>query len=294
MNTFVREYLNKEEKYLEIIHTGVDYAYRRNSILSRNSGGDNLGINIYDKTNKTDKEKVKKDWKAESVRRAKKLLKFLILNNVNSQWRFVTLTYAGEGKHNKANAVRDIQKMIERLEKYLCRDVKYIAVKELHKTGHGIHFHILMNIPYFKNEFFQKKFWKKGFVKIEKLKKTLKNFTLIGVFRYLKKYMTKDSDDTEKYEKRFFSSRNLIREPRKIVKQMNEDDFVHFLQGITKMKAHQIEAWQIEDENGNLIEGHLFLLPKKRKENARIIKEIKNFDKIFSFDLAFSFDSWQA
>ena len=62
---------------------------------------------------------------ARAMRRAKKAVKQLVLNNVCRDWKFVTLTYAGEGQHDPKKLKKDI-KYIKKKGKTLRKFIIFI------------------------------------------------------------------------------------------------------------------------------------------------------------------------
>jgi hypothetical protein len=212
-NLFIREYLNEEFNVAEIIYTDRVYNINDDSDL-RDYKVDNSAKKV-EEVVLSDAEKAEKARISfeSSIARSKKELKFLVLCNLTSSWRMLTLTYSGAGCQDREVIARDVQHMIERLEKHVKKDVKYICAFEFHPGGHGYHAHLLIDCPFFYNEFFQKNFWKHGFVKLKHVHFERNPRALIKVSRYLTKYIEKDADKSELHTKRYSSSRNLTRTP---------------------------------------------------------------------------------
>lgn len=248
-DTFFREYQNTGYEYVEVIKSsspircGVGHYHLRSSICSDP---------VHSSDSKSDKSVegfISEGVKEASLRSTRRHLKFLFLNNVTASWRFLTLTYGSGGCSDRKKVFRDIEKMVERMEKETRRDVKYICVLEKHKDGQRYHAHILIHCNYYSNEFFKKHFWKNGFVVLRRLKKKSPNDSPIKVMKYLLKYISKDSDDVEFRKKRFSASRNLIREPLKY--NMLYDDDGLFNQALRNWKNAgwiQLDYYTVEKD----------------------------------------------
>lgn len=144
-----------------------------------------------------------------AIRRAKKRIKDYSFLNFDEHSRFLTLTYAGAGCHDRRQFQKDIKAMIRRLRTVEEVEIKYLGVFEEHKSGHGLHAHMLINCSFYKNEDFQQWFWQQGFVKLEKLKRCEKEDALVNVTQYLLKYLEKDFSEYVPREPLYFCSRNL-------------------------------------------------------------------------------------
>jgi len=250
VNTYVREYFTEEYNILEIISSSEDQP--QNYVGKSNKKENGVGANGEDPPTLTDQEIEEKAEKSkqESIRRTKRDLKFLVYNNVLSNWRFATLTYAGKGEFSRDQVFRNVEQMVERIEEKEKRDIQYICALELHPGGHGYHAHLVIDIPYYKNEYFQKMFWRKGFVKLEKLRIGKNPRQLSKVVSYLIKYVTKSIENGDKGKKRYSSSRNLIRQPFRISLNIQSDtQFYKLIQKYKKKGYREIERYDfiIED-----------------------------------------------
>jgi len=216
VNCFVREYATPEHDVAEVI-----YSEKKMWYAEKGEGWKSKQITTEEpdevvELSEQEKEEKRVESLACSIRRSKKMLKFLVLNNVLSNWRFMTLTYEGTGCFERKQFARDIENMIRRLEKHLNKDVNYICAYEFHPGGHGYHAHLLIDVNYYKNEVFQRLFWQKGFVHLEKVKFRKSPKCILKAAKYMMKYVSKDAEKTEKGSKRYSASRNLITEPYKV------------------------------------------------------------------------------
>ena len=204
-----------------------------------------------------------------SIRRTKKIVRDKVFNNFSSNSRFLTLTYSAKGCFDKKEVQNDIKAMIRRIEAKEKKDVKYIATLEFHKTGHGLHVHMLINCNYYKNETFQELFWRKGFVKLIRIKKEKEQCKLIDVEKYLIKYLLKDAMENNDGKPRYLCSRNLKKDTKCTMGRKTEDQFDEY------KKEFYSNGWSFsgeytkENENGVTITG--FIVYKKRKYKSRDI-----------------------
>ena len=212
VNVFVREYATLEYDTAEVIYSEKTFYFAEKGEgwkKKQQSEEDQKEI-----VELTEQEKAEKQAEnlACSIRRAKKELKALVLNNVTSNWRFLTLTYEGKGQTDRKQLSRDIEEMIRRMEEHTKKDIEYICSFEFHPGGHGYHAHLLLNYNFYKNEVFQRLFWQKGFVRMRKLLHRKSPRCILREAKYMMKYVSKDAEKTEKGCKRYSASRNLIRE----------------------------------------------------------------------------------
>lgn len=74
-----------------------------------------------------------------------------------------TLTYAGEGQHDRDQALSDVAGWVKRLRAHLGHPFPYLCVLELHPGGHGWHVHVLMPRKFIRHEVMAR-LWGHGFV----------------------------------------------------------------------------------------------------------------------------------
>lgn len=147
--------------------------------------------------------------------RARTNVRRLINSNINSDSKFVTLTFK-DNVTNIQQANYEFKKFRQRLESKISYKLQYVAVVEFQKRG-AIHYHVVMfNLKYISNKLLRE-IWGQGYIKINKIK----NCDNVGA--YVCKYMTKDScfDERLQGQKMYFSSRNLkkpieIKESKKV------------------------------------------------------------------------------
>lgn len=173
-----------------------------------------------------------------AIRRAKKVVKDLCFLNFTQNVRFLTLTYAGDGCHDRRQAQKDIKACIRRLRENEEVEIKYVGVFEEHKTGHGLHAHLILNCSYYKNEDFAAWFWKKGFVKLEKIKTSPGEDGLVNVCEYLLKYLSKDLENYVPRLPMYFCSRNLKRYKKVVASELE----IEHLEGI--ISRYLVEGYQ--------------------------------------------------
>ena len=145
------------------------------------------------------------------IKKSKKTLKELILCNLpNGQAKFLTLTYASP-EFNKKKANNDFKNFIKRLKYSTKINLRYIAVSEEHDSQatksdrvHSYHFHVLIfDLPFLSAKVYSE-VWTHGFIKINRV-----FGDNIRMANYVAKYLSKCP--SEKYHKRYLSSRNLVK-----------------------------------------------------------------------------------
>lgn len=140
--------------------------------------------------------------RVDNANRTKQNIKRLILSNLDMD-KFITLTFNTD-KTELSQTSKIFNNFIKRLKR-VYPQLKYIAVPEFQKVSKRVHYHILCNIPYTKNNIIAE-IWKNGFTTIIKIKPTL------YISLYLIKYISKCYTDTRLFSKRkVLYSRNLIR-----------------------------------------------------------------------------------
>ncbi len=184
--------------------------------------------------------------KERSIRRAKKAVKTLCYLNVCRDWKFLTLTYAGEGQFSEKQVRKDIKDFIARLEKGIKRDIKYIGTTEYHESGHGLHVHLLCNLPYMENNMLAKKYWKKGFIKINALNIEKKKRGLLNVIGYLTKYITKEMAEHGLGKHHYLRSRNLHEEVTAVRMTMSDEQFEEYKKRLMRAGHEYVEEFTVE------------------------------------------------
>jgi hypothetical protein len=246
-NFFVREYFNREANYAEVIVSSKCHTVPEpGESWSVNSCVDD-DENIERIETDEEREERRKKYIDDSIRRSRKQVKFLTINNVTSGWRMLTLTYAGDGCYCRDTVARDVQHMVEKIEQEEKADIQYICAFELHPKGHGYHAHLLIDCRYYRNETFQEKFWSHGFVKLKKMWFKGRVADALNAARYITKYITKDVTDAVKNKKRYSASRNLFREPfRYDLKFCNGEDIKKFVSKIKERGYKFVENYDYQ------------------------------------------------
>lgn len=121
--------------------------------------------------------------------------------------RFLTLTYAVEPENEK-QARKDLYSCMDRFSVCVGRKVRWMAVPEHGSENGRFHWHVLLNCHYVRNEAFQKEFWKKGFVKLERIKKKKGYTSTDSALHYMMKYISKDLEAGKAWRHRWFHSRD--------------------------------------------------------------------------------------
>lgn len=138
------------------------------------------------------KEKNREQEKrAYSARRARNMIRRLVLANFDKHSKFITLTFR-ENLQDVKKANYEFKKFINRL-RYKFKDdekhkrFKYIAVIEFQQRG-AVHYHMISDLPYISNDELNK-VWGNGFVKINDISH------VDNVGAYIVKYMSKELRD---------------------------------------------------------------------------------------------------
>lgn len=178
--------------------------------------------------------------------------------------RFVTLTYAVAPESEK-QARNDLYSCIDRLSKATGKTIHWLAVPEHGSKNGRFHWHVLLNCSYIRNEEFQSAYWKKGFCKLERVKKK-KGYTMDdAALFYIMKYIQKDFADAGTWKHRYFRSRG-----HKVTQYINAyechtADFEKFCHYVETQRFIRIkkESWK-DDELGLCVRCHFV----RRKEGA--------------------------
>lgn len=174
----------------------------------------------------------------QTTRDARNLTKRLALMNFNNGDKFITLTFDPKKFENHESTIcclnfvdSEFKKFIQRFNYHFKIKMKYIAVREAHKSG-VLHFHMICNwdkvftcneqLRYFER-YIGEKIWRHGFIDI----KDINHVDNVGA--YIIKYMTKDlSIELYKNKKLYLCSKGLKRpdvyryeEAEAIIKQHN-------------------------------------------------------------------------
>ena len=192
--------------------------------------------------------------------------------------RFVTLTYAIAPESEK-QARTDLYQCIDRLSKATGKTIHWLAVPEHGSKNGRFHWHVLLNCSYIRNEEFQALYWKKGFCKLERVKKK-KGYTMDdAALFYIMKYIQKDFADSGTWKHRYFRSRGS-----KVTQYINAyachtADFEKFCQYVETQRFIRIkkETWK-DEELGLCVRCHYV----RRKEELDLKFGYASFYKSFN------------
>lgn len=167
-----------------------------------------------------EKEDRTTERRSQTVRDARNLTRRLALNNFNNGDKFITLTFDPKKVKDQKMLYsldyvdKEFKKFIQRFNYHFKTKLKYIAVREAHKSGR-LHFHMLCDWDkqlLFEDEireferYIGSNIWKHGFVDI----KTIDHVDNVGA--YIIKYMTKNlSIELYKNKKLYLCSKGLKR-----------------------------------------------------------------------------------
>ena len=213
----------KPKTYKKIIitnHVIEVYEYQKCPV-SKDSMNDNDSYDPFDlDATEIELENRTEERRQQTVRESRHLTRRLALMNFNSGDKFITLTFDPKRLKNKKD-LYDLNFIDNEFKKFILRfnyrfktKLKYIAVRETHKSG-AFHIHMICNwdkLLIFEDEireyerFIGEKVWKHGFVDI----KSIDHVDNVGA--YIIKYMTKDlSLDLYTNKKLYLCSKGLER-----------------------------------------------------------------------------------
>jgi len=162
-------------------------------------------------------------------KRARTNLRRLINSNIESDSKFLTLTFKDNITDlNFAN--NEFKKFIKRLNYHFSIKLKYSCVIEFQKRG-AIHYHVVLYNLNGKVDLNKlSEIWGNGFIKLNRIK------GVDNVGAYVCKYMTKSEDDRLKGKKMYFNSRNLNKPT-----EIKEPELVDTLVGSLQAQAPKYE-----------------------------------------------------
>lgn len=149
----------------------------------------------------------KKESQERSLRRTRaEMTRFYNTRLYGHHVRFVTLTYA-EAPQSEKEARNDLYTCIDRLSKATGKTIHWLAVPEHGSKNGRFHWHLLLNCSYIRNEEFQSQYWRKGFVKLERVKNKKGYTPDEAALFYIMKYIQKDFAESGTWKHRYFRSR---------------------------------------------------------------------------------------
>ncbi len=146
-------------------------------------------------------------YKASSLRRTKRDLFKLIRHNFNKDFKQLTLTYKW-GHTNRKKVYKDIENCAVRYKQVFSHTFKYIAVLEYHKTGHGLHAHLILDVPFFDIHDFMKKVWKQGYCWVNQASRQGVLSGSRSLSSYILKYIEKDFEVLKARQRRYTKSQS--------------------------------------------------------------------------------------
>lgn len=166
--------------------------------------GPKPGKKLFTDDNKEDMSMDKKevDYQRESLNRSKKIFRRLLLHNYSDDTFLMTLTYA-KGCHDRDEHWHFLHEMVIRFKTVFGFALNYIAIPELHPGGHGYHWHLVINNPYFDYDKFRLQVWRQGFCRASPRPKGLTSALASNLAGYLVKYIGKDMDSAPFAKKRY-------------------------------------------------------------------------------------------
>lgn len=148
-----------------------------------------------------------RDFKAESIARAKRLIKEIIRNNYSNRLKLLTLTY-GLKVTDRDQVLEDIKSMTKRYQLKYGHALKYIASLEWQEPRHCLHVHMVIDSIFLPTQVWSGSLWRKGFVKINTIASKKCISDCISAVDYVLKYIEKDAYSGGDYKHVYFRSRN--------------------------------------------------------------------------------------
>lgn len=226
--------------YKKVIVTGnviEVYEYERmpGSKTDKSDSKDEYDPFDFENTKMPEKEERVLERRSQTLRDARNLTRRLALNNFNNGDKFITLTFDPKKVSDEKQLYdldfidKQFKKFIQRFNYRFDTKLKYIAVRESHKSGR-LHFHMICDWNkelIFEDEIREyerllgEKVWKHGFVDI----KSIDHVDNVGA--YIIKYMTKSvSIELYKNKKMYLCSKGLERP--KVYKDYEAEKIIEF------------------------------------------------------------------
>lgn len=148
-----------------------------------------------------------RNYKEESIARAKRVVKDIIRNNYSDNLKMLTLTYS-KIVIDKGKVLSDIKNMCKRYKIACGKDLKYIASLEWQESRHCIHVHMIIDCKYMPAEVWSNSIWLQGFIKINTISHGKSKSDCLNSIDYCLKYIGKDFESCDYYKHLYFRSRN--------------------------------------------------------------------------------------
>ncbi len=164
---------------------------------------DELAIEFLPEQNKN----CERDYKYEAIARAKRVVKELMRNSWNDNFKLLTLTYAKKVE-SRAEVLEDVKSMCRRYKKMYDKPLKYIASLEWQHTRHCLHIHLIIDSHFIDANNWSSILWQKGFIKINSLSKGHTESACLNAVNYVLKYIQKDAESCPYYTHLYFRSKH--------------------------------------------------------------------------------------
>lgn len=207
-NTLVKIYNPEKSKSLRFIRFN-DLKYRATNQKDK----DNLKLfhsrRIVNEIENAEvlKDTEKRDYKQETISRAKRVVKEIIRNNFSDRLKFLTLTYSYE-VDRREKVMNDIKNMCKRFKDRYKRELKYVATLEWQEKRHCLHVHMIIDCDYIENSVWQYKLWAQGYTSIRSISHGKSRSECLNAVSYVLKYIGKDAESCGYYHHLYMRSKN--------------------------------------------------------------------------------------
>lgn len=148
-----------------------------------------------------------RDFKKDSIARAKRMCKEIIRNNYSKRLKMLTLTYA-KGTLDRKKIFSDIKNMCTRFRLRFKNSLRYIATLELHESGKSFHIHMIIDCDYIDSVLWSKELWQQGFITINTISWGKSRSECLNAVTYVLKYIHKSADSHDFYDHLYLRSHN--------------------------------------------------------------------------------------
>lgn len=162
-------------------------------------------------TIKKDKDR---DYKKDSISRAKRKVKEIIRNNYSERLKMLTLTYKYLCE-DQGKVLNDIKNMSSRFRDNMGYELRYIATLEWQKARKCLHVHMVVDCPFITADRWGSELWLQGFVKINTISYGKSKSQCLGAINYVLKYIEKDAVSSPYYSHFYYRSHNWNMEVEK-------------------------------------------------------------------------------
>lgn len=156
----------------------------------------------------------KRDYKYEAIARSKRVVKELVRNSWNIDFKFLTLTYTTV-VDDREEVIKDVKSMCARYYHHYHKSMKYIASIEWQKERGCLHVHMIIDSHFIPSYVWSSMLWGKGFIKINSLTEGKSKSDCLNAVTYILKYIQKDALTCDYYRHLYFRSKNWNREVEK-------------------------------------------------------------------------------